>query len=193
MSSGAAVAVDAGSTVLLQPGAVLTVGVLAFLGGVYLESFKRRAADRRWLLEQRHDAYVAFIRAADDFDRQYLAADISQGEEPSEATGVLVQAWASVLLVGTMSAAKYGDQVIGEGNKVIAAFRTKKNVSQERRSFVTAYFDMAIALRAEVQPESVSWWTRAWRSGLGRNRRPAGISVAVQQSAAAARRGEVDR
>lgn len=141
----------------------LVVGILAFVGGFLLEFVRRRGADRRWLLEQRHDRYVTLIKAATDLLRQIQMLKEIPRPLPDDVRDPLNeldhgfgQAHLNMMLVGSEDAVDRSSEILTSFSEVRDRFGAHDDYEPAVAQVAKQLARLVIELRDELQP--APWW-----------------------------------
>jgi len=158
-ASGAADTTSPWQTVLISAGVTLVVGILSVLGAYLLERFKRRGTDRRWLLDRRHESYVAFIQAADDWDEALREAASRATPADDEPRRRALTSFYSVLLTGTDQAQWLAAQVVDALRESQGALVRGEEFERVIEQVTASVVELLSYLRLEMQPGRRWPWT----------------------------------
>lgn len=143
-------------TVMISAGVTLTVGILSVLGAYLLERFKRSVADRRWLLDRRHEAYVGALQSTSNIRRYQIELAHKRSTESAngllEATLELEKHFFSITLVGSDAARTLGGFLMDVVNEM-----TPGAGSNQAMVRASSLFAKGVAL--ELSPAR-GWWFR---------------------------------
>jgi len=154
-------------TVLISAGGAITVALQGLLGGLLPERFKRTAPDRRWLLERRHEEYVALIASSNDLLTKALsaakrptAANIEAFAESAEES--YRQLW-SIELVGSPHAKLLAGHIAEAAHELMRTLPSKDCASPDYGRLSLALVAFTNVLSVELASERW-WWQRRCRA-----------------------------
>lgn len=150
-------------TVLISAAVSLAVAVVTVGGSFLLERARRRIADRRWLLDRRHDAYIRFITADDALTRAMSEArarpSLTTMSPLSQLVSDLASAIFGIVLVGTDYAQWHAGVVLESELAAVDAIITGGDPSAHLAAASQGKLRLYVALRRELQPRRHWPWT----------------------------------
>jgi hypothetical protein len=145
-------------TVLISAGVTLVVGVLSVLGAYLLERSRRRATDRRWLLDRRHEAYMEFLQEANSFIRSVSGLH-PFGEASNEHRERLLthnhsfeSAAFGIRMLGADGSQRIVLSMYGAANRVLSSLAAGEDPEPSVKVLMAKMQNLMTVIRVELQP-----------------------------------------